>query len=185
MMAEKKEAENGENGETEARKEREWPIGLPDRNAPVLRSLGETQLDTMEHKLDETVLKLNEFRGTLVKTKTQSPLPIPSTVSTVSTVSPNPSNATGSTEGRRGRRSRNLAAEGGRSPAGILSSSVSAGGKLGTPSGGGKRGSTSTASWTGLEDETLQVLAQTFQFNWEAIAKSRKRRREMRGRNGV
>ena len=59
-------------------------------------------------------------------------------------------------------------------------------GKSSTPSGGGKRGSKPAVSWTGLEDETLQVLAQTFQFNWEAIAKSRRaKRKEMRGRNGL
>ena len=156
------------------------------RNARVLRSSKETQLNTMKHNSNETDSKFNESRNTNVIHETQSNFDHPSMVSTVSTVSTNSSNSPGSSEGRRGRRSRGLAAEGGRSPAGTASSGVSVAGRASTPSGGGKRGSKPAVSWTGLEDETLQVLAQTFQFNWEAIAKSRRAERKgVRGRNGV
>ena len=142
--------------------------------------------NTMKHNSNETDSKLNESGNTNFKHETQSNLPHPSTVSTVSTVSTNASNSPSSSEGRRGRRSRGLAAEGGRSPAGTASSGVSMAGKASTASGGGKRGSKPAVSWTGLEDETLQVLAQTFQFNWDAIAKSRRAERKgMMGRNGV
>ena len=173
LMEEKKQKEKEENGRS-------------NRNPHILRSSKETQLNTMKHNSNETDSKLNESGNTNFKHEIQSNLPHPSTVSTVSTVSTNASNSPGSSEGRRGRRSRGLAAEVGRSPAGSASSGVSMAGKASTASGGGKRGSKPGVSWTGLEDETLQVLAQTFQFNWDAIAKSRRAERKgMMGRNGV
>lgn len=147
-MAEKKEGSEEEEEEEEN--------GRSNRNARVLRSSKETQWNTMKHNLNETDSNSNESGNTNCKHETQSSPLHPSTVSTVSTVSTNTANSPGSSEGRRGRRSQGLAAEGGRSPAGNVSAAV---------------------SWTGLEDETLQVLAQTFQFNWEAIAKSRRARR--------
>ena len=187
LMAEKEEKEKEKEEEKEEKEEKEQEEnGRSNRNARILRSSKETQLNTMKHNSNETDSKLNESGNTNFKHETQSNLPHPSTVSTVSTVSTNASNSPSSSEGRRGRRSRGLAAEGGRSPAGNASSGVSMAGKASTASGGGKRGSKPAVSWTGLEDETLQVLAQTFQFNWDAIAKSRRAERKgMMGRNGV
>lgn len=186
LMAEKEEKEKEQEQEEEKEEKEQEENGRSNRNARVLRSSKETQLNTMKHNSNETDSKLNESGNTNFKHETQSNLPHPSTVSTVSTVSTNASNSPSSSEGRRGRRSRGLAAEGGRSPAGSASSGVSMAGKASTASGGGKRGSKPAVSWTGLEDETLQVLAQTFQFNWDAIAKSRRAERKgMMGRNGV
>ena len=51
-------------------------------------------------------------------------------------------------------------------------------GKSAGQSDGSKREGRGPVFWTELEDETLQVLAQTFQFNWQAIAKSGAKRRE-------